>query len=706
MKASMSIAGSLALITSLAVVNLSPAAQGAPGSMSPAEDSAAITPAIARMQASTSGQRVLIENLTSEDTVVFANPDGTFTSEIAAGPVRVEDPSDPEGWIPIDTDLSFEGDRVRPAATTIDIEFSDGGQGDAASMEVGPRSFALVWPASLPTPSISGDTAVYQNVLPGGIDLALSALPSGFSHSFVVDEAPTEPLSFRFPLDLEGLTAALDADGNLSLAKPNGMVVASADPALMWDASLGERSHEPEHAEQVETRLVTAGPSVSLEITPDPAFFETPGLVYPVTIDPSPNLQVSKDTYVHSQYPTQTYSNSTDLKLGKVPVAGSEKARSFIKFDISSITGKHIVSTALKVYEDWSYSCTAAATDVYRIISSWESPTWNIQPTYGAVFASKAFAKGYSGSCPADWVTINDGDPSGGRTLSQLIQGWVDGSMSNYGLALRATDETASNSWKTFRSSDAASTQPYLTVTYDSYPDSPTYLDAIGSAETAVLHGTFSDPDGGTGKVLYNVYSQNGTTLASGSGPIVASGSDSAWSIPSGTVASGQFYTWSATAFDGQNFSVAPSDDIPALAGAGEPETSTTITIPPDGDKVPNPGTHCILYEHHPYRVSDGSYPPKFFIQSRPEGFCDMNFPNLWIRSNLYRGRWYGTQELGNSPVVDECNACDQVNKLLKYNCTGDGSYNYWTKSVFIIVDYQGSTWTAKATSWTFRLTC
>ncbi|HET9672681.1 MAG TPA: DNRLRE domain-containing protein [Actinomycetota bacterium] len=314
---------------------------------------------LAVAKAAATGEPTIVGDLTTETTQVFANPDGTFTAEVAAGPVRVPDPSSKTGWTPIDTTLVATHDGITPAATVADVTFSDGSGARAVKLDLGAqRSFALDWSGDLPAPILAGDTATYPDVLPG-VDLVLRARSGGFEQQFAVKEPPKEPPVFRLPLRLDGTTASVDQDGNLTISKADGTTLASADPALMWDSSLGEHTNEPERVSKVETRIVDGGSGPVLEIAPDASFFEDPTVVYPVVVDPSPDLDVNKDTYVESQYPNQSYGGDDELKVG-TPNGGTQKARSFIKFNLGTITGTHVQSVQMKLWENWSYSCTAS----------------------------------------------------------------------------------------------------------------------------------------------------------------------------------------------------------------------------------------------------------------------------------------------------------------------------------------------------------
>ncbi|WP_411070014.1 hypothetical protein [Streptomyces sp. cmx-4-25] len=86
----------------------------------PAPGQAADVPA-ALAAAARSGNRVEALSERSGTTTTWANPDGTLTTELAAGPVRF----DRDGaWVPVDTDLTERPDgtvaaKAHPAALTL-----------------------------------------------------------------------------------------------------------------------------------------------------------------------------------------------------------------------------------------------------------------------------------------------------------------------------------------------------------------------------------------------------------------------------------------------------------------------------------------------------------------------------------------------------------------------------------------------------------
>ena len=255
--------------------------------------------------------------------------------------------------------------------------------------------------------------------------------------------------------------------GHLLLKDTDGKLVAEAPAPMMWDSSKDDASGESKHQEKVTAKVETADDgSQTLVLIPDTDYFAR-DLTYPVTVDPTSTLAATTDTWVATNYPDSQVS-STELKSGTYD-AGSTKARSYLKFDVSAFKGKHITDTNLALYSYYSSTCdaTGAGTQVRRITSDWSSSTitWAEQPSTtetGAV--TNTAALGYSSSsCPAGTMNFD---------IDAIVQAWAGGS-ANYGLRIAGASETDSLTWRRFRSanyvSGDGSTEPHLTVTYNSY---------------------------------------------------------------------------------------------------------------------------------------------------------------------------------------------------------------------------------------------
>ncbi|MEV6168091.1 DNRLRE domain-containing protein [Streptomyces sp. NPDC051954] len=419
----------------------------------------------ARRNAKIRNRRIELVSQRTETSSVYVNPDGTLTAESYAGPVRVQ--QDDGSWQHIDTELADEGAALEPEAAAADITVSDGGDKKLASVSEGGASMALGWEDTLSTPTVKEDTASYD--LGDGQTLTVTALKQGFSQNVLLDEAPTGDLTYRIPVILKGLTLSEADSGHLLLKNKAGKLVAEAPAPMMWDSSVGKKSGESKHLAAVDTEIETAADGAqTLVLRPDADYF-TQDLTYPVTVDPTSTLAVTTDTWVATNYPDSQVS-STELKSGTYN-AGTTVARSFLKFDLAGYEGVHVIDTNLALYSYWSSACTVGTgTAVRRITESWSSSTvtWADPPaatTTGQVINTAA--KGYSADCPAGTMNFD---------IDTIVRAWTSGT-ANHGLLVRGVDETDSSTWRRFHSanhvSGDGSTEPHLTITYNSYPEVP-----------------------------------------------------------------------------------------------------------------------------------------------------------------------------------------------------------------------------------------
>jgi hypothetical protein len=502
----------------------------------------------ARLLAQAQGRRIEILSERTETGGTWANPDGTLTTEAYAAPVRVKEDGT---WRNIDTTLSDTGASLTPEATGTDIDVSDGGDTRLAQVTQGNRSFGLGWEEQLPAPEVRGDTASYA--LGPDETLTVTALADGFAQNILLDRAPEEQVSYRIPVRVKGLRLSRDDSGHLLLKDTGGKLVAEAPAPMMWDSSRDRLSGESERQAPVDTEIEEgADGQQTLVLTPDPEFLAAAD--YPVTVDPTSTLAASTDTWVATNYPDSQVS-STELKSGTYD-GGTTKARSYLKFDVSALAGKHIVDTDLSLYSTWSSSCAeGSGTQIRRITSAWTSSavTWAEQPTTtttGAV--TNTAAKGYSTDCPAGTV---------GFDVDAIVQAWADGE-DNHGVQVRGVDENDSLTWRRYRSANYVSgedgaTEPHLSVTYDSYPGATSgFLPFSGTATsdaTPTLRARAGDPDLDELRYTFEVWDAELTARkTTGNTAYLAPGSIASWSSP--TLPAG-VYKWRARAYDSVNWS-------------------------------------------------------------------------------------------------------------------------------------------------------
>lgn len=472
-----------------------------------------------------------VEDLSArtESASTFANPDGTWTTESTPGPFRAQDAAGQ--WQPIDTTLVHQDYRWMTASSPAGVSFSDGGD-EAFATYTRPNGQEVTWGWSepLPSPEVSGSTLTYPDVVPDG-DLVLTALPTGFSHSLVLHSQPNAPISIEIPVDLNGADISSNDAGAITLSTQTGHELATAPAPVMWDAAT-TADGSPADVASVEVAVEDSGDGSSLVLTPDQDMLTDPATQYPVTIDPTFTTFAAGDGWVSSGT-TTGHTESDELRVG-YSASDNVKARTFLKFSSDAWAGKTILAATLQL-RNFASSCTSRAINVERIshpvnltLTSWTNQPQVAGPAFG-------FSNGYG--CPdadtATWV------------ITPVVSGWADGSVGNYGLRIKAEDETL-NSWRKYRSAEysiSPAYQPKLTVQYTAPPDSLTITpcSADCSSPPNVLSQTptlsASESSYPTGRINYTFQiAPSGSTAPVVAGTASApAGSPGVWTVPSGS---------------------------------------------------------------------------------------------------------------------------------------------------------------------------
>lgn len=585
-------------LTSTASVSASSDTSKALGPAEAQDEASAVL--MARLQ----DRNIEVLSARTTDSTTYALPSGELETEAYAGLVRVKQDGT---WKDIDTSLSDTGADLTPAAAAADIAVSDGGDTDLASVTKGKESFGLGWADKLPTPEVKDSTASYD--LGSGQHLSVTALAQGFSENIALAQQPDgDAVSYRIPLNLDGLKLSQADSGHLLLKNSDGDLVAEAPAPMMWDASKDAASGESAHQEQVDTKVETAADgSQTLVLTPDKDFLAT--ATYPVTVDPTSTLAVTTDTWVQTpDYPDSQVS-SQELKSGTYD-GGTDTAHSYLKFDVSKFAGKHITAATMSLYNYYSATCSTsgAATQARRITSTWSSSsvTWAAQPsTTTTGMATNTGHWGYDSSCAANWSNWN---------LQAITQAWADGS-TNYGLQIRSADETDSTTWRRFRSANYTTSgyAPKLVVTYNSYATtsalaiSPSTVNAYSGKRyvttyTPTVSAKVTDADGSTVKGQFEItndpaYSGETTYSYTGTSASVASGGTAKLTIPSASQLAGAHLRMRVRGYDGTDYGAwssyiyfVPNVAKPAAPAIScDPYTADTWTATADG------GATCTL---------------------------------------------------------------------------------------------------------------
>ena len=448
--------------------------------------------------ATSCGQPVVVDSSRTEFAEVTALPDGRMQFTSAVVPQRTRKAN---RWADIDLDLARSEDgRWRPAVSVADVAFSGGGNGPLVTLTRAGRTVTLSWPRALPAPTVSGDSLTYPDVL-ADVDLVVRATRTGFTHALVVKTpAATRLPEVRAPrFRLGGDTQVVRGpDGGLR-ALSGTAVVASAEPAVMWDSRMettADVSARGFSATSQQSTATAAGDAartgkVDVEISgddlvlrPDVTLLDDPDAVFPLFVDPA--WSVSKNKWAYGTNNGSSNSDRTVARVGLNPDTGA-LYRSYFEFPMTangvSLKGKqiHIESAYVQMKLDHSWSCTPTVASMYL------TPAINATPKAGwSAMSLKKFLKAKSGnaneaggcsSIQPDMIMNFDG-----AAVRDQMQAAAAGSWTAFPVAFtaRASDgsgESTQSRWKKFHPNDAK-----LFVDYDTKPGAPHSLQVAGVA--------------------------------------------------------------------------------------------------------------------------------------------------------------------------------------------------------------------------------
>jgi hypothetical protein len=148
-----------------------------------------------------------------------------------------------------------------------------------------------------------------------------------------------------------------------------------------------------------------------------------------------------------------------------------------LEFDLSSVpSGVTVTSATLSLYQNTTPS-TGTTYDVFRVTSAWNESTvtYNTAPTFNGTAVASMTADGTLGY--KDW------------DVTSLVQGWLSGSFSNFGMWIEEVPVQGTGS-AYFYSSDTSfpSSHPTLSIQYSAVPV-PLPTAALGGAGLLAVVG-------------------------------------------------------------------------------------------------------------------------------------------------------------------------------------------------------------------------
>ncbi|MGW2844836.1 DNRLRE domain-containing protein [Streptomyces sp. NPDC001274] len=559
--------------------------------------------ASARVAARLSGKRVEALSERTETSTTWVNKDGSLTTELAAGPVRFQDP-DTGDWRTVDVELAAEDDgsvvsRAHPRglrlagksgtrATSLRAAQSAPAT-DLVTLGSGDEEITLQWRGGLPAPKLDGTRAMYENAVPGA-DVVVEATRTGFEQFVEVKSRPGRGFSYTLPLLTKGLKVSEQADGSILFTDRKSRKSAVMPAPVMWDASVDKVSGEHTNRARVGMKVVRTKGGVDLVITPDADFLASPDTVYPVTVDPSTgSLGNVFDTYVQ-QGETVDWSTDKELDWGNPGTKNANgtprTAESFISWNTTPIQDALVLNAKLSLWNFHSANtdCKPYPWEVWASPAASTASRWTNRPTMTAKRATSTETRGNAdcASQPDGWINAD---------VTTLAQEWASAKATRGHMGIRASSESVVAQWKRVNSANAASNPPKLVVNYNYRPRTGTKQEAgppffsYGGAYmvntlTPTLRDTFVDPNGDKVQGAYQIFdsatdTQVGDVLRSA---FVPSGQPAPVTVKAGVLAEGRTYKFRSSPYDGTHYNTGWSAWKTFTVDTRAPSAPTKIT--------------------------------------------------------------------------------------------------------------------------------
>ncbi|MFF7636022.1 hypothetical protein ACFZB9_23185 [Kitasatospora sp. NPDC008050] len=505
----------------------------------------------ASVQAKKSGKPVVVDALTAENAQTLANPDGTFTLQQSAAPVRARKNN---AWVPVDTKLTKSaGGRYAPGATDADVSFSAGGTDPLISMVREGKRISISWPGSLPKPTVSGDTATYPSVLPD-VDLTVTARADGFSEVLVVKSAAAaaDPAlaTLHFATTTDGLSLGQDSAGDATATDAGGTTIFRADPPLVWDsatrstppstppaapraaanagaakadanptdgAPAGQPAADPQAVSGIRgpgdsahtTRMGFTVGKNDLAITPDKGLLTDSHTIYPLYIDPawSGNPSVVSWASINSAGWKATTGNTAKAGyLGNWSGCGSycyQTYRSYFEMNTAGFQGAKVTDAHFYPYFTWN-AASGQDSKVFVDPDFGGDLAWGNKP--GGNYVTNC------GGCNTGTVDFN---------VTSAAQGAANGGWRD--LEVEAANEGDQNDWKQLDPTQTNWSVTYYTTPYinNTWPQLITTPQTNGPGGTFVtgnsvtMQATGGDSDGEQVMSGYEIYNAPGGNVGS-----------------------------------------------------------------------------------------------------------------------------------------------------------------------------------------------
>jgi len=288
------------------------------------------------------------------------------------------------------------------------------------------------------------------------VDAIFEAAAGGLKESLVLTD-DSAPESFTYDLRLRpGLSVKPNPSNGLDLVEPSGRSRLSFLPPFMVDAAGATTG-------AVRFSATRNNSDWTLTVTPDADWLSDPDRQFPVILDPTVAMTDNYDCHIMGGAGADSnFCSQTNINVG---YDGNAPSRALVKFSVNSAVPRNVtvLESYMRMYLRGTSSSTTTPISAHEVTEAWTNgATWNTRDGVNSWSPGGAFEPS-AGDTSTDPVTTTAGWKY--WYLTQLTQGWADGSIDNNGLLLKQPSENVSNVYS-FDSLEASSGRPVLEVLY------------------------------------------------------------------------------------------------------------------------------------------------------------------------------------------------------------------------------------------------
>lgn len=386
----------------------------------------------ARLGGAPAGDEVV--GLRTEFSRSFRQPDGGLQTRVSLAPTNYRGADG--AWKVIDPTLRRTTSGLENTAGAVKIELPNRANSGDVRLAYGNLWVAFgMRGASDALPDVKGNRARFAEAL-SDVDVDYEVGAESVKESIVL-ASPEASSSYEFAVSASGgLTPELDENGEVVFRSASGSRKFTMVAPWMRDAA-GETSYDVHY-----TLDPRQGGGWTVRVKADEAWLRAPDRQFPVVIDPTTYYGISKMCEIASG----SLGFHSDCTSSEMPIdVGRENGRvhrALIQFDtaeLRSTLGDQLVTNA-DLFFYWTTNVPGDVTlDLHPVSRNWSVATW-----YKYTSVSYWSQAGGDFSTTYDTRrTLQSGWENGwtGLGVGRLVQGWLDGSIVNYGVVIKPQNE-------------------------------------------------------------------------------------------------------------------------------------------------------------------------------------------------------------------------------------------------------------------------